>query len=49
MLLYVVIHENNSENVDSIQLLIGFPQSITEAILSVNNQGDENKIPKLTH
>lgn len=42
MLLSVVIHENNSKNVDSIQLLI-------EAIVSVNNQGDENKIPKLTH
>ena len=42
MLLSVDIHENNSENVDSIQLLI-------EAIVSVNNQGDENKILKLTH
>lgn len=42
MLLSVVIHENNSENVDSILLL-------TEAIVSVNNQRDENKILKLTH
>lgn len=42
MLLSVVIHENNSENVDSILLLI-------EAIVSVNNQRDENKILKLTH
>ena len=42
MLLSVVIHENNSENVDSILLLI-------EAIVSVHSQRDENKILKLTH